>query len=806
MIGRVSLLTLLCLLFLARGGSAQGPRRAPLQPSEGKIVRSMVLEGNKRIPESVILVRIQTKVGQPFSEVVWGEDVRALYNLGFWNVRREIRDKDDGIELFIILEENPYVRNVAFKGVSRKYDKELKESLRIVEGAFLSDFALELVVKDAVEFYRAKGHHFAAVSYQLTRSQDEAWLAVFSVVEGPLVRVGEIRIEGNSRVEDDEILDVMETQTTGFLRRGAFVSNVIDQDVVAIRILYRHLSHLDARVDLEDLIFSADKSLVTIVLRVEEGPSYTIRSVNFEGNEVLSESDLRDLVRMRKGSPYLYEELRRDVLAIIRRYDELAYVRADIDPLPAYDVLTREVDLVMRINEGRDYRLGEIRIVGNILTRDKVIRRAFSLTPGDPFSIEKQEQSRNRLLASGYFDFQGGVEIETPLGDGEGIQDIAVRVREGRTGELRFAAGIGSDSGVIGQVSISKKNFDIADWPERFSDIFDGTAFVGGGQSIFLDLSPGTRVSQTRLGFREPSLFGTLNTFGVDLYRRSRLFRRYDVERTGFELSVGRTLEQFDDEVGVELSFRNELVNLHNLDVGFFDADVDGRVEPGELTQRVPDNVLLDAGKDRILGLKGTIRWEDLDHPLAPTSGHLATLTGEYTGNFLGGDVGMTRIVTEGRFFLPVFETLDERRHVLSLRSTLGWSEANDGTIHVPVYERFFAGGLSTLRGFEFRSVGPQQFDEPTGGEILLLNGAEYTFPLYERIFRGVLFADGGFVSENIDTFELNDYRTSIGFGLQFFIPFLGPTPFSIYFGFPFRKKDTDDRQVVTFTLGTLGF
>lgn len=788
--------------------------RTGVGAAEGKTVLSIEISGNRKIPDVVAKQNMQTKAGRPFSEEIWGEDVRALYNLGFWNVRRELVSRDDGVELRITVLENPYVRRVVFRGVSKSYEKELTETLSIAEGAFLSEFSLNLLVKDAVEFYKDKGHHFVEIDYELEKAEREDWVAIIQVEEGPRVKVDEILVEGNVNLDEDRILDAMETQESGLFKKGSFVRKTLDQDVVAIRVLYRHSSFLDARVDVEDLLFTPDKSKVTIFLRVEEGPSYRIRSLGFEGVEAFSQAQLDEMMRLKVGQKYLYEDVRRDQSTLVNRYDELAYIAAEVVPRPTFDVEKSEIDLVFAIKENRRYRVGSIDIRGNLLTRDKVIRRAITLSPGDPFSINQLRRSRNRLQASGYFDFQEGIEIETPprrdlaeLAEGEeDVQDVSVRVREGRTGELRFAAGIGSDSGFIGQVSITKKNFDIGDWPERLSDVFEGKAFVGGGQSLFLDLSPGTRISRFRLGFREPSVFGSVNSFGADIYRRVRGFRRYDVERTGFELSTGRVFEQFEDDVGVELSFRNELIDLTNIDIGFFDADLDGRVEPGETTQRVPDNVLADEGKSRLIGLKGNLRWESVDHPLTPTDGHSLNLTLEYTGNFLGGDIGMTRAILEGKRFFPIYETLDERRHVLALRNTLGWSQANDGTDLVPVYERFFAGGIATLRGFEFRSVGPQEFDEPTGGEALLVNGLEYSFPLYERIFRGVFFVDGGLVAENLDDLDLNEYRTSVGAGLQFFIPFLGPTPFTIYFGFPIRKEDTDDRQVVTFTLGQLGF
>ena len=436
-----------------------------------------------------------------------------------------------------------------------------------------------------------------------------------------------------------------------------------------------------------------------------------------------------------------------------------------------------------------------------------MILREFTVYPGQPIDRTELDKSVQRLLALGYFEPQSlrGSQIKDRPGGGN-VVDFELAIEEARTGSLRFAAGIGSESGVIGQVSIVKRNFDIADLPSSVGDVLEGEAFTGAGQALFLELAPGTRFSRYLLGFREPYLFDTNNSFGIDFYQRTRIRRRYDEQHTGVEPTLGRRFESFNRELGVELGYRFELVEIDDIDDRFRDADGDGDKDAGETEIRIPQIILDSEGRSYVSALRFGVNWKRVDSPLFPSDGFEAGASYEYFGNVLGGDVDMSRVIGQFSRYIPVYEDVQERFHVVAVRSTVGWSQENGDSSDVPIFERFFAGGTSTLRGLEFRSVGPQEFDEPTGGKFEVLLGTEYRFPLYERIFYGAFFLDSGEVSTEFEDFRLDEYRLSGGFGIRFILPFLGPTPFVIDFGFPILKEPGDDQQVVSFTLGSLPY
>lgn len=808
----LALATVLVLLAATNGRAQEG--------YEGLPVKRIEFVGLKKIDESVARQRMQTKEGSAFSAIVLSEDIRGL-GADFAGVRVDSRLEDGSLVLTVHVTEKPFVTRVSFQGLDDLEEDELRTALGAEASGsrFLNEFSLNLMKTQIVDFAREQGYRWIEVDWKLKPAEGE-YEAVFEIVEGPKVTVDEIRVKGNRHVPRGKILGVMVTQESGFLTRGLFDQKTLEQDIVQIQRLYRDESYRDARVTLEDLRFSSDRSEAYVTIHVEEGPSYEVASVEVSGKRreedgkivetplrLFTKEEIFSKLELGPGDLFLGDDLRRDELTIRRMYEEQAYIKVAVTTVDTYALDSNKVALRYEIDEGEKYTLGEIRVKGNRLTKDKVILRQFSVYPGQPINRRELDKSVQELLALTYFEPQS--LQASSLKDRPGaanVVDFEVAVEEARTGSLRFAAGVGSESGVIGQVSITKRNFDIADMPSSVADVIDGEAFTGAGQALFLELAPGTEISRYLLGFREPYLFDTNNSFGIDFYRRSRIRDLYDETHIGLEPTLGRKFEAFNRELGVEWGYRYESVEIDNIDDNFRDADRDGQRDAGETEDKVPQLVLDSEGTTYVSAMRFGVNWRRVDSPLFPSEGFEGGASYELFGNFLGAEVDMSRIIGQYSRYLPIYEDLQERKHVIAFRSTVGWSEENSNTEDVPIFERFYAGGTSTIRGFEYRTVGPQEFDEPIGGKFEVLLGSEYRFPLYERIFYGAFFVDSGEVSEDIRKFRMSDYRVSAGFGIRFIIPFLGPTPFVVDFGFPLLKERDDDEQVISFTLGSLPY
>lgn len=778
---------LLCAGWLALLSHLPVSAQPPVQtPFEGLPVRQILIEGNERISVPSILAAIQTREGSALSAVVLDADLKRLYELGFYGVEAFAEANGDGVDVRIVVKENSRIAAVRFSGMNNLKKADIDSAVSLRPGQFASDMMLQLLTRDIEDLYRKKGYLFADVKVQKFGTPEGIELTV-RVIEGRRVAVASVKVVGNTHLDSKSLRRIMRTRTSGWLRKRYLDRDVLDQDIIAIRNWYRAEGFPDVRIDLGDVWFNQKRNRASITIIVDEGLRYKVRELRFEGNELFSDAEIDAVVDMEAGD-FLQDRLVSQAQRAIKKiYGERAYIDATVSPQPIWDDSEPGVcDLVIRIREGEKIYLGKIRIEGNRLTQDKVIRRQISLAPGDPIDFEEIRRTYNRLSESGYFE-PDSVRIDpdsTPGNREAPVRDYVIGVDEGQTGWVRFALGLGSNSGVIGDVTLTKRNFDITDLPESFSDVLAGEAFTGGGQTLQLQLSPGTELSRYRLAFREPFLFDTKNSFDADLYRRLRLRFDYDEARVGSQIALGRYLSRFNPDLSVDLRLRLEQVHLDN-----FDTDA-------------PQDAFDWEGRTNVASLRPSLVYRQLDAPVQPTKGFRAELAYEMVGYFLGGDVDMNKVTAEARGFFPVHEDTLGRRHVLSLWSRLGWSEATRGTRRVPIFERFFAGGRESIRGFEFRGVGPHQEGEPVGGDVLMLYGAEYEFPLVTDVLRGTAFIDAGTVSESVHTEDFRHIRASLGFGFRLKIPFLGQVPLALDFGFPIYKQDEDDRQTVSFSLG----
>jgi outer membrane protein insertion porin family len=611
--------------------------------------------------------------------------------------------------------------------------------------------------------------------------------------------------------------------------------------------------------------FSDDRTKVTIVIAVNEGPVYKVGTAEIRGGDNYpgGAAALQELVRVEPGVRRRQSKVSQTVTAIESAYREEGFFAVRVTAEESLPAEGTTVDLVFAIEEQAKVRVRKLDILGNTITKDKVVRREISLFPDGILNQNEIDKSLNRLRSLGYFQRVTVAVKDVPEGEDPTKKDVVFEVDDSaRTGQVRFAAGISSDLGFIGSVSVTKRNFDWQDWPESFGDVFNGRAFSGGGQTFALELAPGSEFSNYRLAFTEPWLFDQPVSFGWDLFFSKFERFDYDVDRRGLNLSLGKrwtyTGKQSDTVLGLTGTTRLEEHDVSNID---------------------PDSspvAFLSEGDNTLFSQRLVLRADTLDNSLEPSSGWFAQFAGEFG---FGGDVQLWKTELEGRHYWIVHRDAEEREHVFSFRARFGTTEELSGSSEadpnlfdedfVPIYERFTGGGSNSVRGFEFGGVGPHgegdpfllrasergrprardtrlaetvlstldNDGDPLGGDIVFTTSAEYSFPVYEDILKMVVFVDAGLVRDSFDSVHgldedrvnalrrrllsqgsrqrllagqidfddgpsfPGDLRIAAGFGLRVKIPFLGQQPIAIDFGFPVSKEDGDDTQVVSFSI-----
>jgi len=758
-------------VFLAAALLAGGLLAAEAEKEGPRIVQVRV-RGNHRVSTHRILGQMRLREGSLYTPQAVDQDLKRIYGLGeFDNVVLRPQREPEGLVLVVEVTERPVLEGLEFDGNTVFDDEALTETVGVAPGNLIDRHKVFRAVEGIERKYRDKGYYFASVSLDeaLLRSQQ---VARYTVTEGPRVRVRKIEFVGNDSIGAGELRQRMETQTWfPILVPGLYDAEKLERDVVKVRSYYVEQGFLDVQVGRE-LEFSPDKENLTIRVIVEEGPRYRVRSLALEGVERFSRSYLKKLMDLGPGEPYAADTVRRDVEMIRDTYGEVGHIHASAEPVIDFTEEPGQVDVTIKVEERRQVRIGEIRIEGNRLTQDKVIRRELRFYPEAPVNTKLIERAQKRLRGSGLF-VPESVHISTIPTPDDGVADILVRVEETETANLILGAGVSSNSGVLGNISFTQRNFDLADWPDSSDEFWRGEAFRGAGQTFSIVLEPGTELQRYSVRFADPHVFDTDYSFSSNLFFFNRFRDSYDERRVGGRFGFGRELRE---DLHAFLNLRVENIRISNLDAG------------------VPNDVLEVEGSSNLTGVEVGLTKDTTDSFLFPTEGYRLTGSVEQSGA-LGGSYDFTRFSVDARRYWTVTRDVLDRKSVLALRGRLGFIAGD-----APIFERFFAGGHGSLRGFEFRGVGPRELDTAVGGDFLALASAEYSFPILGKTLTGVLFLDTGTVEEHVG---VSAWRASVGAGIRFTVPFFGPVPFALDFGVPISKEGDDEEEVFSFSIGT---
>ncbi|MEZ6088337.1 MAG: BamA/TamA family outer membrane protein [Pirellulaceae bacterium] len=351
---------------------------------------------------------------------------------------------------------------------------------------------------------------------------------------------------------------------------------------------------------------------------------------------------------------------------------------------------------------------------------------------------------------------------------------VDVYVTPTRTGRFMIGGAVNSDAGVTGQIVLDERNFDIMRFPTSFQQLFSGYAFRGGGQTFRLEAVPGNQFQRYMVSFGQPYLFNYLPlSLSVQGFLFDRRYRDWDESRLGGRVQLGYRVT---NELSLSTAIRAENVDF---------SDV-----------RVPGTPFVDqfVGQHDLFSGSVRLSHDTRDIPFAPTEGHLFEVTYEQTF----GSFDYSRLEADLRKYYLLRERADHSgRHTIAISHRVGVSGED-----TPIFENFFAGGYSTLRGFDFRGASPVLNGIQVGGRFSVLGSVEYQFPLTaDDATKGVLFVDYGSVERDIEL-QRENFRVAPGFGFRISMPALGPAPLAFDFAFPVAHADTDDRQVFSFFMG----
>ena len=667
-------------------------------------VTSINVIGNKTISIATILSKIKTRVGQDYLQGVVSDDLKRLYNTGYFSdIRVDRKIEDDGFKVSIYVEEKPIIEEITFSKTKHIKGKKLKDKIKSKVGKFLDNKDLKDDEKTIKELYDKKGLTTAEIKTETFIDEVTNKASVhFVVQEGQKVRISEINIFGNDAFKDRKIRKVIKSKPKMFVLSSGFLQeDVLDEDMDRIRSFYEQQGYIDAAARYEvDYLY---KGKIEIDIHITEGRRYSVGEVMIAGNDILSDKEIiKVMAETTPSGVFSREKLAADVANIRTLYFDRGYIFARVNESTSLDPQSGQVGVKIDIQEGDLAYVERVRIEGNTRTKDVVVRRELKMLPGDRFDGEQLRKSKERLTALGYFE-DVSFDIEDTAAPDR--KDLVVQVKEAKTGTFSFGGGFSTVDRIVGFVEVEQRNFDITNWP----------TFTGGGQQLEVRAETGSSRSNYRLSFTEPWMFGRPLSGGFDAFRSERdreddTGYAYDEKRTGGVLRLGK---RFTDRYSGNVSYKLEEVEIENFATG------------------VSADLLAEGGENLVSTLGFGFTADARDSFVSPTKGWISRHDLDFAGSWLGGDKDFIRYQTSNSFFIPF-----KWKSVLEFRLRAGVVDAISNSDRVPIFERFFAGGASSIRGYDERDVGPldSAILDPIGGEAMLVGNIEYTIPLIQYI------------------------------------------------------------------------
>jgi outer membrane protein insertion porin family len=750
---------LVCLAAWAAVVGLAQPARA--QDSGERIVREVRVRGFERVGEQQIRAQIEIKPGQIYSPRAVARDIRRLYELGhFTHIAADAEPMVEGVILTYIFREKQFIDEIRIVGNDKIRTRAIRGVLSWQQGDSFVESGYPAEREAILGLYQEKGFPNAEVEMVVQPAREDRVRITYFIDEGRKARIRSISIDGNTVLTDRKIRKLMDTKQRRWLFRGKYDEDVFDADLELILNEYGNFGRLDAAIQDTRIAFTPNGKRMDINIGLAEGPEYHVDTLEFANNDVFDDDELLDLTEVRSGEVHNKGQVREDALSLAGEYQDAGYIAAEVEPLVTVNRESETTHVVHQVDEGYLKYVRDISITGNTVTRDEVVRRQLVLYPGERYDGTRAALSERRLINTQYYDTVRIFPADSAQGSNP-LMDLLVDLEEGDTGNFIFGGGFSTDAGLGGFVELRLDNFDISNWP----------TFQGGGQQFTARGFFGDQRNEFLIGFTEPELLGYPISAGIDVFKDRRFYRG--------------GINYTEEDLGTQLRFSKALSNFVNANWSIRAEEVDN----SDFPDAVHPFILQDDGASNILSTRIGFTRNTLDRVFDPSTGARHNVSLQIAG--LGGDHDFAKLEHQSTWYRPITEN---EKWIFSFKTGQGLAEEYGSSDHVPISQRFFAGGTSTARGYDVREVGPRRkrtdgsgSEDAVGGKARLVNSAEvkYKFPQLVRLY---FFLDSAGVWEELDDFDPNDIRYGAGIGLGVEVPRLGP--FRLDYGVPLNPDD----------------
>ena len=802
------LVSSLCLILVTSRGS--------FSQSTVKL-KDVKIAGNVRVEEDGIQLHIKARAGDVRDPAMIEQDVKAIYRMGFFDdVRAEL--SADNVLTYVV-KEKPYIREVKIQGNSQVSREKIETALGVSARTVLDRAKISEGVEKVRKLYAEQGYVNVVIDSAVSVEANNQASVVVDVTEGARLLIKRVSFEGNKAFSESELKGLIATKEEWMFsfitNRGVLERDVLTNDIAILQNHYYDNGYIDHKID-EPVILRANDGL-EVVIRVEEGEQYRVAKVEIGGDLILDGKELLKQVKITSGQIFRGSRLRDDVASLSELYSNRGYAFVQVDPITKVNPKEKNVDVALVIAKGPPVYFNRVLIAGNNKTRDNVVRRELQASEQELYSGNKVTQSRNALQRTGYFE---DVQLNTKKTDQPDTVDLLVDVKEGATGTFTVGGGYSSGDGFVFNTNISEKNL------------------FGRGQSITGNFALGTKRQDYVMHYNDPYFNDTKMSLGVDGYNTTYKYTEYTQKQLGFGMGTSYPFKEISIPFIREAPKNNplgsdDLASVRAPDIWDY---MRGGLAYNFTKQNISNvqngaspEIVDEEGVSYTSSMSPSINYDSRDHYFNPSEGMKAVMATKFAG--LGGDNRFIKSDISGRWYYPLLKKPEwGGNYVLSLGGSLGYGygfhDGASGQADLPLYERFFTGGINSVRGFQDRSIGPRApsfcnsavngstypasasgtcnpGDQLTKGDViggtkLAVLSAEILFPILEKYgLRGVAFVDVGNAYDG--SLNFGDFRRSIGFGGRWMSPF---GPLRVELGFPLNKKPGDETSVLGFSVG----
>ncbi len=724
------------------------------------VVEHMAVRGNARIESTAILGNVTLNVGDRVTKEAVREQIRLIYDMGFFdNVRVETDVTPQGATVVFVVEEKPFVVEIAFDGNEALSEDQLREMITLQNQAFLDQQAIKASAEKIRGHYEKDGYHKVNI-IPIVQALDESRNRVtFFIREGTRAEIEAIHFVGMTLFDRDDLLDIMANRERSpwlslFTDAGILHKEELDNDMERIKEFYSNRGYLDVQVSPPSLDLNAEKDSVTLTFRINEGHPYTVRTVRYEGNTVFEDEALARHSLIRANDVFQRKTIREEVIRMTDLYGEKGYSFVEVTPALAPNSETLTTDVTFTLQEGSLTRVNEIHIVGNDKTRDNVIRRELRVNEQEVIDSVAMAQSFRRLNNLNFFET---VEILPTQVEDDKV-DLEVTVKEKPTGQFSIGGG-----------------FSTLDQFTAIANISEGNLF-GLGYLVRVRGQVGARRTIGVVTFSNPALFDSLTSFQLNGFSTDTNLLTYAEERVGATLQFGQAFSEYITGNGTLVG---ETVKIKN--------------PAGDAAQSILDQV----GTQSTTGFRANLFRDTRDYFQDPRRGSRTGARAGFGTDLLGGTNNFYRFDLDGLQYVPL-PFWDLR---LAFRGRLGLGQGYKGD-SLPLSELFFVGGINTVRGFRFGRAGPvTPSGTLEGAAKQLIFNTDMIFPVLPGAkLNGVIFFDfgKGFASDE----DLNlDLRPATGLEVRWISPF-GPLRAAL--GLNLNAQPQEQGTVFEFSVGNV--